>query len=275
MFRSDPFGDLKDSDFNVPTPVKYDSKNDYISKGSSKLFSHLDDESLFRYSKDEREELENKGSGLDKFMSRCYLSSFKEAFEMADTLYLQYKENPIYWNTMGICYFLQGNQRKAQLFFNKALGKDKDYAPAMNNLGVLYRKNGEDQKALEAFKTARQYNKFSKTPKFNIAQLYLEYGLASKALQEFYRMKKLDPNDVDVTVALATALLMQGKYALAVNEYQSIDSDFYERDDIGINYAYALYLIGKKDKAEDIIDDVKLKNPKLGAYYNKIKALVR
>ncbi len=267
-------GELKDQDFVRPKAQKYNYREDYITHAHSTLFPLLSDESMERYTEGEKENIEEKSNELDKLMALCHLKKSKEAFELADNIYLKNSENPIYWNSVGLCFFYQQDYRKAQLYFNKALGKEKNYAPAMNNIGVLYRMKNEDQKALEAFKTAKIYNRFSQTPKFNIAQLYLEYGLIDKAFSEFIRMKKMAPNDMDVRAALATAYLLKKEFRQAVNEFESLPEKIQEREDVVINYALSLYYSGNKEKARDIIKDANIKDTQTKEYYSFARKVV-
>mgnify|MGYP002622912770 CR=1 FL=1 len=266
---------IKNENFNSPTLVKYNYRDDFLANSNSRYFPLLADETLQRHKKSEIKDVLDKANELTKITVLCHLKEYEDAYEVVDNLFSRYKEHPVYWNSVGICYFLEGNLRKAQLFFNKSLDVEKNYAPALNNLGVIYRARGEDQKALVAFERARSASKYSKTPKFNIAQLYLEYGIIDKAFKFFFGMKKEYPSDIDVAAALATTYLFKGNYRSAVSEFSKLPSDFQERDDIGINYAYALYLKGDKKEARSVLSDVELKNPKLNAYYNKVKQLVR
>jgi tetratricopeptide (TPR) repeat protein len=266
--------ELVEADFKGPSKAKYNYRQDFLDKSRSETYPLLSDESLARHNEDELEKVLESGNQLDKISAHCYMNDFSEAYKLVDSLYRQYKNHPAYWNSVGICYFRQGNYRKAQLFFNLSLDQKKNYSPAINNIGVIYRGKGEDQKAVELFKQAASSAKFSKTPKFNLAQLYLEYGMVKKAYDIFYKLKKRSPGDLDLKVAIATSFLFQGNYRSAVVEFKKIPSRFYKHDDIGLNYAYALYLKGDRDEAQDIFEDVELKNPRLQAYYNQIKGLV-
>ena len=94
-------------------------------------------------------------------MSSCYAKNFEQAFKVAESVYDSHQNLPTYWNQVATCYLLQGNERKALLFYNKALEVTPQYVPALNNIGVMYEKNGQDQKALVALQRALKNGKFT------------------------------------------------------------------------------------------------------------------
>ena len=265
--KVDP-NEVKAEDFKKPVQVLYKDDVDTFGKVGEASSMATNDESLQRL--DEPDDIK-VNSVLDEIIVACYQKKFEQAFSLIQTHHDQYKEHPIFWNQVGTCYMLQGNRRKALLFYNKALEYKTSYAPAYNNLGVMYRLEGDDAKALVAFTRSKKSNNFAKSPRFNLAQLYLEYGLYNQAISILKPLESMAPNDVDIVAGLATAYLMKGETKNSISYFQKIDNDFWERPHIGINYAYASYLDGDKKMALKIIDDLKVDD--LGiwtSYYHQV-----
>ncbi|MBT4792900.1 MAG: hypothetical protein HON90_15095 [Halobacteriovoraceae bacterium] len=161
------------------------------------------------------------------------------------------------------------------LFYNKALALKPNYVPALNNLGVMYVLEKDFSRALVAFKRARKISDFSRTPRFNLANLYLNFGLYNKSIYHAKTLYKNGMKDVDVLNMLATSHLMRSEAKLAISYFQQIESDFLEEARFGVNYAFALFNVGNKEKAKDVLDDVSGKmNKHWKAYYNEVAKLI-
>ncbi|TDJ06229.1 MAG: tetratricopeptide repeat protein [Deltaproteobacteria bacterium] len=271
----------------APTKKKKSMDFDYKEKPKvSKRYNALNDR--YAYSKGNKDALiqESMARAQSKILRRvagdddpisrlignCYKKDFNEAFEVADKYYESYKKNPAYWNQIGSCYLLRGEQKKALIYYNTARSLNPRYAPAINNLGVIYERRGEDEQALIKFKKAMRLNYAANTPRFNQANLYLKYGLHQKACPLFLGLDKEAPGDPDVVNALGVCNLLKGRYKSAAIKFAELDRDHFETPYIGINYALALQLSGKRSEAEDIIDDIdsgKLGN--LKRYHQMVK----
>lgn len=265
---------LTNEDFKKEAPIPYTKEQDYYKDVKDDYSLALNDETLQLLDDLDNSEEMNKDV-LSQISRLCYQKDFNEAFAVADKIYEKYRNNPIYWNQMGTCFYLKKEDRKALLYYNKALEFNSSYVPSLNNIGVMYVRQGEDQKALVAFERAKKGGNFSKTPRFNVGQLYLKYGLSKQALSVFSSLYQMNKNDVDVINGLASAQLMNGDYSSSVKTFKTISSNYQERHYIGINYALALFLDGKKDEAKDVLDDVD--NDKLGAwkdYYTKVSSYI-
>lgn len=261
--------DVKASDFKKVKEVRYDTDKDLFSKIDKKDSEALNDESIQRL--DDPNDVDSK-SILDEIIVKCYNKEFDDAFAIIQENHDKYKQHPIFWNQVGTCFMLQGNRRKALLFYNKALEYKASYAPAYNNLGVMYRFEGEDPKSLVAYTRAKKADKLAKTPRFNLAQLYLEYGLYNQAISMLKGLYLISNNDVEVKAGLATAYLMKGDLKESLSYFKNIDDDFLAKPHIGINYAFASFLSGDKEQAKNIFEEVNSKA--LGTwnhYYKEIK----
>ncbi len=244
---------IEEADFKELKELGYNEKDDYFVVEDTRS-SVLAKETLDRLGKPKLDISSSKG--LDEALSLCYRGDLDEALRTLDKLYKTYKSNPSFWNVYGSCYLLHGNDKMALLFYNKAKNLDKNYIPALNNLGIIYLKQGQDQKALETFKEALRRKGTSNTPLFNYSFLQLRYGLHQQACPNFQKFYLQSPKDIDVLNALGTCELLSNNSSKAIEFYKSIDGDYLERPDIGLNYAVALKVLGKRDEAMDAFEDI-------------------
>jgi Flp pilus assembly protein TadD len=264
--------DLSEDDFKATKQIGYSQGDDQFSGIRDESRPALNSESLARL--DDPSDLEVKGI-IDEITIACYEKDYEKAFALIKEESSSYKRNPIFWNQVGTCFMLKGERRKALLFYNKALEFKASYAPAYNNLGYMYKLEGEDQKALVAFTRSKKSNRYARTPLFNLGNLYLEYGLYDQAIRTFGGLYNLNKTDVDIINGLAVANLMKGNLTQSKSFYNKIDKDFFEKADFGVNYAYLLYKLNKKELAREILDD--LEKESLGEwkeYYTQLATLI-
>lgn len=265
--------DISNEDFKNVKKIKYSKTDDRFVKVESTFSDALNEESLQRIFKyDGSVELSGPMGEIGK---ACYSKDFKRAKALVSQHSKTYAENPIFWNQVGTCFLLEGNSRKALLFYNRALSIKGDYAPALNNLGVMYMRDRDFSRAQVAFERARKSTAFGKTPRYNLANLYLSFGLYTQAVSHLSTLGQVSSGDVDVLNMLGTSQLMQGRAEIAVKNFEKIDRDFHEEPRIGLNYALALYMAGNPKKARDIFDDIESKN--LGnwkSYYRKVSKYI-
>ncbi len=266
------FSWITNEDFNPKVQDKYLSKNDKYDGGlSNDVLGH---ESLARVNKNKVLSIADSDK-IGTATGYCYKREFLKAHEIFDTLYSTNKSNPMYWNQLGTCYYLDGNLRAALLYYNKALDVRKNYVPAINNLGVIYIKNAKDQKAQLAYEQALKYNSRSLTPKFNLAQLYLKYGFIDKAYKSFLDLARENSDDMDVQNGLATCYIYWGMNEKSVKIYEDMDDDFLQMPHIGLNFAVALKKLGKKNHAKEVFLDVKMSKSNVDvSYYLKVKKYI-
>lgn len=262
--------DIKKEDFKTVKQVKYRKADDKFTNVSSVHSGSSNTESLQRiYKYDGEVELKNE---LGRLAKLCYESNFSDAYQYVKVINKKFIKNPIFWNQVGTCYLLQGERRKALLFYNKALSIKRNYSPSLNNLGVMYIYEKDYSRALVAFKRAKSAKSFSKTPRFNLANLYLNFGLYDKAIRELNVLYKVSKKDIDVKLMLGSAYLMKNQPKQARGYFLGLDTDFTEQARFGLNYAMTEFLLGNTERAEDIFNDIDSK--KLGAwakYYSEVK----
>lgn len=265
--------DVEQEDFKTIKEIPYKVSDDVYKEVESRKSAASNNESLQRvllYDGDI-----SLDGDLGKLAKLCYEKKFLKAFKTVKFYNKKYIKNPIFWNQVGTCYLLKGERRKSLLFYNKALSLRKDYAPALNNLGVMYLTEGDYSRSLVAFEKAKKSKSFSRTPRYNLANLKLNFGLYQDAITELKVLYGLTQTDIDVNNMMGIAYLMSNNPKEARRYFIKIPSREKEQPRFGINSALAEYLVGNKDRAEDIFEDIEKKN--LGAwkqYYSEIEKIV-
>jgi tetratricopeptide (TPR) repeat protein len=263
--------DVSPSSFNKEKALSTKEVKDFYSEEPKSLSPALLDETLDRTSKDELKVLKNSKDPLIEIAISCKQKDFKHAFVVIDKSFNRYQKIPAYWNLVANCHLMNHSNRKALLFYNKALEVSPHYVPALNNIGVLYSRQGEDQKALVAFEKANKQSRFSKTPRYNLAKTYLRYGLAELALPLFQGLLNESSNDVDLLNAVANSYFMTGDYQKARSYFSRIPNEQLGNAEIGINYAVTMKKLGQDDAAQKIYSNIdKPKSRSMKSYYSTV-----
>ena len=255
---SDPAADINitNQDFEKKQKIVYSKSSDHYELSSSS--NALASESVERLNKGEASVLEKLKDPLGTMMLLCYRKDFDEGFALAQMMFDTHQNLPTYWNQVATCHLLQGNERKALLFYNKALEVTPNYVPALNNIGVIYSKNYQDQKALVAFKKSRSGGKFTKTPRYNLAFLYLRYGLAKEAIGHFKSLSREAPQDFELRAGLANALAVDERWQESWDEFNRIPDGIRTRSDVGLNMALVAYKLGQNQLAKSILNNTNI-----------------
>ncbi len=246
---------IANDDFKLPEKVSYKPTNDYYKLGLMNDDA-LANETAARLGEASRNALSSSNDLLAKAVGLCYIGKYDQAKKIFDSIYRSYFQNPSYWNQLGTCYYQQKKYSTANLYYLKALDYRKRYVPAINNIGVVYFAQGDEQKALAAFRKAIKTGKSARTPRFNLSQIYLKYGMASKAQYHLLQLHTMKPSDADVAAAVATSYLMQGSLNKSLQYYSKIESKYFKRASIALNYAVLMKLLGRSKKAKEIVNKI-------------------
>lgn len=268
---------LSNEDFNRKKPFKYKKDNDkYEAKIDDKpINTFFINETLSAENKDKIDDI-NAGKDVILNISKsCHLQKFDDAYAIAKKESDRYLKNPAYWNVLGVCYSMQSKYKMATLYFNKAIALISGYAPAYNNLAVMYKMKGETNKALLAFERALKSNKYSRVIKLNLAETYLEINLPAKSLEYLLELEKLG-SDSRIHLAIANTYLQLGDNPKSLSFFEKVVEPMKDSNNFKLNYAVSLFKNNKKDKAEDIFDDIE-KNELTGTqkeYYAAVKQML-
>ena len=272
--KMNSFNDIKNSDFREPKQVYLDYSNDVYENIVDRA-DVLGKESLARLSDSQLKKFRSSEDPLSRALAYCYRGKFQKGFALLDKYYRRYKKNAAYWNKVGTCYMLEGNRRKALLYYNKSRDVSKKYVPAVNNLGVIYEKEGKVQKALLAYQKASKVGKFSLTPIYNISQIYLKYGLGKKAESLLDALYRRNSNDIQVANGLAVSHLFMGNVQNTIKIFDIMDKSHWKKAGIGLNYTVALKMSGEEKRARKIFKKISRIRPQERKYYEEVKKYVQ
>lgn len=267
----DEFSHLSNDNFVSPDPILLDETNDFFEDADDDYLNSA--ESLQFAEEDDLEDYNE--SSIEGMMSLCYRRNFTEFQKTFSAINRQYRKHPGFWNAVGSCHLLQGNKKKALLYYNKSRDLAPKYVPPINNLGVLYMHRGEHKKALLAFKKAESMASFSITPMLNQVMIFTQFGLVDKAkklAENLYRLNRDDPN---VVSSYAYVSLLEKNYNRALNLYSSMDRDYRKNPKIALNFAAGLALNNNLDDAKDVLDDMRQPTSSLEKrYYSTIMSYI-
>lgn len=202
----------------------------------SKNADALKYESLSRYNNKRLETLIK----AQKPLALCHAGRYNEGLELLKQKLDKNLNNYEYWNSLGICYFLDKEYPKARTYFNLALAsakKKKDKAIVLNNISLIYLKKEKYYEGKDYLAKSIELDKRALTPRFNLAQIYLKFGSYSNAKSELELLIRKNSRDIDILGALGHLNLMTGKYKTALSYYNKIPATYKSRDDIATNIA--------------------------------------
>lgn len=261
---------LSNQDFKKAKPIVYTPTQDkYLVQAGSALGS----ETLSQLDAKSMGQVATEKDPMSVMMAQCYRGDFENALKTADSIFNSFQKHPSYWNQLGSCHLLKGNERKALLFYNKSLEVKANYAPALNNIGVIYKRNGQDQKAHVAFDKANKSSRFAKTPRYNLAYLYLHNGIAEKSFTLFSSLLSENPSEIEVLIGAANSSALTGRWAQALELFMRVPDQYRTRSDVGLNMSLAAYQMNKKDVARQILSNTKVSDLDRG-YFAQLSQVI-
>lgn len=212
-------------------------------------------ESFMRYNTHRIDTEYLKESGLlSKAILSCHQGKFTKGLSILEGIMNENKENSLYWNALGTCYFLNKEFSKSLFFyqtgiealkFSKLSSQKNIKALLYNNIGLLHLSFSRFNEAFDFFNQAESISPDLLTPKYNLAQLHLEFGNTDEALRILKSLFQQNKNDIDILYSLALIYLQKNDFKTSFSYIRYIDPDYLNRSDIvGI---YALNLI-EQDK---------------------------
>jgi len=98
----------------------------------------------------------------------------------------------------GIKYMVAENNKKAAIYFKKAVDIDSEFAFAWDNLGLCYRKLKEYDKAIECYNNSLKVDPNGITPLQNLAIVYQYQKEYELAIETYERLAELDENNPEI-----------------------------------------------------------------------------
>ncbi len=188
----------------------------------------------------------------------CYAYVFSDRYDEAQPLCERSVAiNPNFsdaWNTLGILQLKQNRLSESEQTFRKILDRWPRYLPAYANLAtvlVIEQQPEEAEKFLERA-TILAEGSIDRSrwiePVKNLAQLYALQNKKEKAAENYRRAVFLDPNRLDLRVALAAAMYDTHNYDDALKNIQAAIS-------LDPNSADAFYIGGNIYAAKGLRQD--------------------
>ena len=167
---------------------------------------------------DERKSDGHYQLGLAALNQGDYIKAKREiilAIEAAPTL-------PQYYNTLGLVFMIEHDEKKAEENFKQALKIDKKFTDARNNLGALYLEQEKFGEALEEFEavladTMYPYPHYAET---NIGIVYRKQKRYDQAKQHFEAALKMRGTHSEAYKQLALMYDEQNLHEFAAENYK-------------------------------------------------------
>lgn len=190
------------------------------------------------------------------------------AIEKLDTLISHNKKNHYLYNMRGVIH-LQHNQLDLS---EKDLKKSKkikpDFAAAHSNLGILYRTQGRVTEAENCFRRAIKIDTQDVNTRLNLASLLNSERQFIQANKIYKELIELIPEDAQVNTLYGNSLVELNNIEEAIiflKKAASIKPESNIFNDIGLCYMY----LGEEKKAEEFYyKSIELDDLNLKAYYN-------
>ncbi|MFZ5698893.1 MAG: type IV pilus biogenesis/stability protein PilW [Pseudomonadota bacterium] len=129
-------------------------------------------------------------------------------------------------NAMALYYRLEGDEKREEEQYRKALRLDSKFSQARNNYAVLLYRQGRYEKAIEQLKAAAEDTNYDQRPVafLNLGRSYAKIADYDKAVAALQRSLRLDSQQAEPLLELADVYRIQGNYADAhsyLNAYLS------------------------------------------------------
>jgi tetratricopeptide (TPR) repeat protein len=155
---------------------------------------------------------------------------------------------------LGKVYQINGKTQEAIETFKKWVGHDPTSEKGLTALGNAYVEKKQYEEAEAQFKRLAQINPSSAYPFNSLGHIYQLTERYDDAEEQFKKVIKLSPRDANGYYGLGLALSKQEKYEDAIEQFENaiaLKKNFeYAYSDM----AYAYIGLGKKTKAEEIVE---------------------
>ncbi len=231
------------------------------SKGlKENVFSH---ESMSRYGKHDLKEMIMQENLQLKSLGQCYLGKYEAGLK---TLKSSLNENLIderYWNSIGVCYYLKKEFKKAAFFYKLSLqiaqSNSRTFSLPYNNLAIIYVHTRQHQLAYEFFTKAIQLNRKAIVARYNLGQFYLKKNLPKKAIIILEELIKKSPKDIELLNSLGLSYLLVGDIKNATSMFSRLPKWALKRQDIASYIALTYYLSGEYQKVLEALNGQEVK----------------
>jgi len=223
--------------------------NTFLTKSENKKESLFFNESMSRYTKADLENLITQKNVNVLALGQCYLGAEDKGLEQLKSKLNEHIIDEKYWNSVGVCYYLNKDYKEAAFFFKLSLqvakSKNKTFSLPYNNLALIYIHTRQYRQALDYLNNAIKLNPYSDVAKFNLSQLYLKKYLPEKAKLILKKLLKKTPHDIDLQSSLGLVYLLMGDAKNALKMFAQLPKDILKRQDIASYNALAFFISGQ------------------------------
>jgi len=197
--------------------------------------------------------IKQKNNGINSAVRKAKTLINKGDYDKALEIYSQLiEENPAdadAWCNLGLLYYHKGEIEEAEQAFLKCIEYDPEVLEAYFNLGRLYQSNREFEKALTYYKEVVTRNEEDGIAYYYMGQCAKAVGRIDDAVAFLDEAIRLQPNNLEVGVALATLYVERGDYQKAEDALRVILVS--HADVVPVHFSLGLILReqGKKESA--------------------------
>ncbi len=116
-------------------------------------------------------------------------------------------------------------------------------------------------KAIPYYQKAAANSAYANASRWGLARMYALTGKWMDSLSLLEEMHRSEPDNVQISTALAYAYAKNNKTEEAVSEYRSIYENNPDNPDYGLNYGEILFAAGQFDDAVALCESLKIKFP--------------
>ncbi len=148
-----------------------------------------------------------------------------EAIRLLETALIEAPENPDLHFWLGVAYFRQGDDARAERAFETATALRPEYARAYYNLGAVYFRQQRWSDAARAFLAASERMQDQKADLYlNVGLSYYKLGSAQDAIEWFQKTLAAQPSQATADTAHAMLTLLQPEAALRTEKKGTVQA---------------------------------------------------
>ncbi len=202
-------------------------------------------------------------SSLKKSSAKKASSSCGQVQQVDD--FVIKKNQPAYWNALGVCAYQRGKLKQAEMLLTQSLSLQKNFTPALNNLSVLAAEQGDFEKSLALLSLAQD----QKVYLINQGNLLLSLGDASRAKKIFQQLKQKSGYQGDILTGFTIAEYLKYNTKAVL---QLLNSRKPVSTPEALAKAASLVQTGKREEAIKVFEAT---SDDGSAFYKQIKQRVR
>lgn len=186
---------------------------------------------------------------------KCYQGKIDQGLELLRSQLNTRRKDPLYWNSLSVCYIRKAEFAKAQFYLETGLSllanKDQTTLATMkNNMALIFMKLGHIQKAFDLYGEAIQLG--NQTSRYNRMHLALQEEWFDVFEKDFSYLSKRAPNDPDLLFTKALKHIYDNEIEKSLKILVALP----DREEVQTYKAFCLYLLDNPQEATDLLHQV-------------------